>query len=310
MLLSEALGWYYISISGVRSPATEAFYKVRLKSLSAALGDKEISAITTLDLELWRGSLSNRDTKYLDDKFHHAQPGKLSANYIDQHVRCCRTFFRWLVKRSYITISPAIDLERPPLPKPYVRGISAGSRDKILKTASHNPRDYAILMILSSSACRIGGLVDLRVSDLNLDRNCALVHEKGRGGGKKDRLIRFSPQTVNAVHAWLSVRTKMDCDSDNLFIGYHTTDATYKPLKRAGIREILRRTATKAGVQKGFNAHNFRHAAIRGWLRAGMPLSKASELAGHSSVIVTANIYGTSDDNDLDDAFRRWNTLP
>ena len=65
------------------------------------------------------------------------------------------------------------------------------------------------------------------------------------------------------------------------------------------IYQVLKRLASQAGIESGFNPHNFRHGAIRGWLANGMPLSLASQLAGHSSVNVTGDIYGTANESEL-----------
>jgi integrase len=62
---------------------------------------------------------------------------------------------------------------------------------------------------------------------------------------------------------------------------------------------MLKKVSHSLGYETGFNPHNFRHAAIRGWLNAGMPLPNASRLAGHASTTITGDIYGVVSETKL-----------
>ena len=133
----------------------------------------------------------------------------------------------------------------------------------------------------------MGGLCDLRLSDLELEHQPprAMVREKGRGG-KKSRLVFCGPQTVAALYAWLAVRPDQDSGDDHVFLGQRG------PLSEGGVYQVLRRLAKKAGIGGRFNPHAFRHAFARGALENGMDLGSVSQLLGHSNINVTAEFYG------------------
>jgi site-specific recombinase XerD len=65
------------------------------------------------------------------------------------------------------------------------------------------------------------------------------------------------------------------------------------------VNKIVRRAAERAGVKspdptkKGVNPHLLRHSFGRHWLDAGGDLRALSYMLGHSSVAVTADVYGS-----------------
>lgn len=311
MQLSEALGWFYLSMDCVKSPSTIDFYKRRLPSLVTVLGDIALDSVTINDLRRWRSHIANRDRQpgHLGprrDAPKTNRPGKLSIHTVDQYIRAARRFFRWCFLEGHIDANPAARLERPPLPAQRRRGIPKADIQKMLAIAQadQNIREAAIIRVLADSACRVGGIAGLRLADLNLEQRRAVVREKGRGGNNKERTLQFKPKTVEALRAWLQVRPPTK--DDHVFVSTYTNRHFGKPLSEHGIYQALKRIAQQANIETGFNPHNFRHGAIRGWLANGMPLSTASQLAGHSSVQVTGDIYGTANDDELQTAHDRY----
>ena len=281
---------------GVLSPATILFYQNHLKYLGDFFGDVYLRSITITQLRAWRVTLVERHSRWGRGSSHPAQPGKLSPFTVHQYVRAARRFFRWLTLEGMIESNPAQRLELPRLPRHRPRGISSGDRDRLLIAASDHPRDLAIILLLSDTACRRGGLAGLRLSDLDLKHRTVLAREKGRGGEAKERWLYFTRRTALAIRAWLELRPA--CLGDSLF-----------GISPNGIYQVLKRLASKAGISDGWNPHNFRHAAIRNWLAAGMPLPQASQLAGHSSVAVTADIYGLFNEKDLQEAHDKYSWI-
>ena len=53
----------------------------------------------------------------------------------------------------------------------------------------------------------------------------------------------------------------------------------------------LKSAATKAGME-GIGLHTLRHSAATTMLTNGVPLKVVSEILGHASIVITADIYG------------------
>lgn len=296
MKLSTALDAFYESMRGIKSPNTILFYRSRLPSLLKTLGDMEVEDITILHLNHWRAALYDKQTRYDSHPTRETEKGGLSPFTIDQYIRNARRFFRFLYQNKLIPDDLAKNIERPPLPKFKPRGIPVVDRDKLISNVHKSPRDYAIILFLSDTACRVGGLSHLTLDDLDIENCRATVHEKGRGGNNKSRTVFFGEATQKALIDWLKIRPDIP-GLDYVFIGNH--NGNWNRLHENGVYQVLKRSAHKVGIEKSYNPHSFRHAAIRGLLANGMSLPKVSQIAGHSSTAVTGDIYGCFDENHL-----------
>jgi len=304
MRLSEALEIFYLSMDGVVAEGTIKFYSNRLPSLVKILGDKEISEVSLDDLRLWRSKLSKREVKYEGHKFHPEVQGKLSPYTIRQYVKCARRFFKWLEEDGKLDNNPAYRLKMPPKPDLPRKGISKTNLFKIIAAAEEScVRDLAIVLFLADTGCRVGGLANLKIENIDLQNNRAIVFEKGKGGNAKKRVVFYGSKTAYALSNLLvqrPIENEISKEAvEYLLLGSRKQKGYYQKLSENGIYQIVKRLAKQWGIEKGFNPHNFRHGAIRGWLSNGMPLSLASQLAGHSSVTVTADIYGTANEAEL-----------
>lgn len=299
--IAEAFDDFYESMVGVWSPNTITWYKRRLPSLERFLrchGIVDVNDVTLKDLRKWRSKLASRTSRYENHPYRkHPEEGGLSRNTLHTYVRACRRFFAWLLADGKIQENPAKRLELPPLPSRVLKGIQKVDREAILEAAQDRPRDYAIVMFLSDTAARVGGVSRLTINDLDLDGRRATVREKGRGGNAKERNVFFSPATQSALREWLAVRPAVP-GVDYVFTGY-SRKLGWGRLKEGGIYLVLKRAARKASISGGFNPHNWRHGELRTLLSSGMSLAEVSQIAGHSSVRVTGDIYGTFSDDQL-----------
>jgi len=248
--------------------------------------------------------------KYEGHKYHPEVQGKLSPYTIRTYVKCARRFFKWLEEDGKLDHNPAIRLKMPPKPDLPRKGISKTDLFKIIAAAEEScVRDLAIVLFLADTGCRVGGLANLKIENIDLQNNRAIVFEKGKGGNAKKRVVFFGERTGYALSTLIIQRPDDEIDQsakEYLLLGSRKQIGYYQKLSENGIYQIIKRLAKSVGIEEGFNPHNFRHGAIRGWLSNGMPLSLASQLAGHSSVTVTADIYGTANEEELARAHKNY----
>lgn len=245
MKLEKAIDLYIKARKGVISPDTVKWYEAKLRRLLGHLGDVGIDSITTEDLNDWRASLFSRH---------------LSEQTIDGYVRAVRTFFKWLKQKKRIEVDPADELERPALPDIPPKRISRDSIVALLRAAmgagrvdlarDHgfaDIRDYALIRFFVMTGARQGGVVGLRLGDLNLGDCSALVHEKG----SKTRVIYFDPDTAEALQLYVEVRPPVS--HDWLWVTHRGVRLT-----ASGTRQVLRRVAQRAGLPD-VGTHRLRH---------------------------------------------------
>lgn len=307
MRVIDALDEFYLSMAGIVSPRTVQWYRQKLQPLAWSLGDCHIEEVNTHMLRTWRADLANQDKRYIDHPNREPQEGGLSWFTLHGHVRACRRFFKWLEEEELLKENPAKRLDLPPKPKKVRKGIRENDRDLIIEQAKGNPRDYAMVLFLADTACRAAGLAGLKISDLDLVSGVAVVNEKGRGGNKKARLVYFGNRTKRALKEWLEVRpSEQKCPFVFINTGKGGTINKTHGLSVSGVYQVLKRLAKDAGVEEGFNPHNWRHGAARGMIKNGASLIEVCQLLGHSSVTVTGDFYGTFSEDELKESHRAY----
>lgn len=151
-------------------------------------------------------------------------------------------------------------------------------------------RDRAMLHLCFAAGLRVSELVGLRLQDLQLQPQPAiLVHGKGR----RERAMPLWKPTASAVRAWLAVRG--DALVPELFL-----NARRENMTRSGFEYILRKHLAQASahcpalLQKRVSPHVLRHSCAMTILQATKDLRKVSLWLGHAN-LQTTEIYTRAD---------------
>ena len=289
MLLSEAIEALAVAtIANGRSKRTAESYREKLSHLVAFLGDHPVDGVTVADLRRYVADLRTREQRYEDHPYRAKVDGALSPATVASMVRAVKRLFNFLQDEGLVTSNPGrnVSVARPSkgnVPK----AIAFKDLRRLLDaTTGDDPaslRDRAVILFLADTGCRLGGLVGLRLADVDLDRRVAVVTEKG----DKTRPVYFQDMTRQALARWLEVRPAGG--SNRVFVRLHMSPGA--ALDKEGIAQILRRLKTQAGIDGPANAHSFRHAFAREYLSDGGDLATLSDLLGHSDITVTAMFY-------------------
>lgn len=153
-------------------------------------------------------------------------------------------------------------------------------------------RDHAMLLTLFNTGARVQEVLDIRPSDLQLDRP-HLVHLRGKG--RKERVCPLWPETAESLRALLGAAPGSAATTGPIFRNHRG-----EPMTRFGVRYILRRCAERARAAtpslaaKRVHPHTYRHSAAVHLLRARVDLVTISHWLGHAS-IETTNRYAAVD---------------
>ncbi len=298
MRLSEAIEALLIAtIADGRSQQTVVAYKAKLSPLLTFLGDvDDVESITTDDLRRYVVYQMSEHTLYAGTPGRE-RAGKLSPFTVATRVRAMKRLFNWLEEEGHITSNPAQRIKTPK-PKPKPKGITPDNVRALLETAKSgdvaDARDTAIILFLCDTGCRIAGLCGLQLDDVDLERGLALVREKG----DKPRFVMFTPQTAEALRAWLAVRPE---GGQAFFVSLKRKRA----LTASGVRQMLTRRARQAGIKGAVNPHSFRHGFARSYLLDGGDLCSLADILGHSSIEVTKDYYGIFTFRELQEKHQR-----
>lgn len=237
-------------------------------------GERELSEITLVDLQILFQKLSERR--------------RYSRYTLANYIRAWKYFFCWAVDQGLLASNPAKKIPRLSIPPKTPSAVSDPDIEILLRYAGQTrfpERDQALLSMLVDTGARVGGIANLQTVYLDIKKRRAIVAEKGRGG-KKERVVFFSPTTAQALQRWINVRPQTD--DDRLFL-----------LTEVGIYQVLKRLARTSKIKGRWNPHSFRHAFARRMLAKGMSVGIVSHLMGHSNVNVTISFYGRFSNDEL-----------
>jgi site-specific recombinase XerD len=103
-------------------------------------------------------------------------------------------------------------------------------------------RDLAILVLLYDSAMRISELLNLKVTDLQLERNPPFLRVLGKGS--KERIVAISEKTV--PHLKLYLKTFLPIGTDIPWLFYTCIKASIGPMSDSNVERIITKYSNSA----------------------------------------------------------------
>jgi site-specific recombinase XerD len=258
-----------------RSPATIRIYLTSVQQFDAFLAERGMPRVAA---HLTREHIE----EYLLDVLRRSKPSSAETRY-----RGLKQFFKWLVEDGELREDPMARVKRPAVPETPPPMLSDDELRRLLKTCSgqdfDSRRDLAILRLFIDSGMRRSELAGLRLQDLDLDHNIALVV----GKGSRPRACPFGRKAAQALDRYLRARRQhRHADSEALWLGRQG------PLGDGAVDLMIRRRARQAGLE-GTHAHLFRHGFAHTWLAQGGQEQDLMMLAGWRSRSMLGR-YGAS----------------
>jgi len=288
MTLEEALT-NFLHVN--RAPQTNETYRRFLTRFVRAIGpERPLELITPEDLDAYVTTMRSAQELYATHPLRPTEHRPMASTTVYRNVKMIKSFFNWCEKRGYLTQSPARFLvnRRPGRPLGQGKAATDEEVELLLLAARFKPRDRAMLLVLVHSGCRAGELAGLRIKNLELELNSALVD----GKGDKRRRIYFDEETSEALRAWLELRP--DTSHDYVFLSLRTRE----PLTAAAVSQAIRRLCRTAGI-RSLGAHSLRHRVGLKFARARVAPRVTQAYLGHTNVMITLSYYQDVDESDL-----------
>lgn len=212
-----------------------------------------------------------------------------------------RSFFHYLTTQAHlIDHDPTANLElsapRHALPKYMNLDESLTLLRTLTKQENHRShiRDYCILTLFLNCGIRLGELVGLNLSSLDLKEARMRVLGKGR----KERIVYLNSACLSALHEYLFERHDVDTDDPALFLSNQK-----KRISRRRVQQIVENALKAAGLDgRGLSTHKLRHTAATLMYQHGhVDVLTLKNILGHES-ISTTEIYTHLSDTSMREA--------
>ena len=213
----------------------------------------------------------------------------LSVNSISRNLAAIKTFYKFLVNEKYVKENVAGILESPKLWKKLPNVLSIDEVARLLGAPDNRNwmgiRDRASLELLYATGMRVSELVNLKISNLNMD----VGFIRCIGKGSKERIIPLGGKAKEAIKRYLDkTRGKLAKGRDqenSLFL-----TRLGKRMSRQSFWKMIKSYASRAGIKKDISPHILRHSFATHLLERGADLRIVQEMLGHAD-ISTTQIY-------------------
>jgi len=211
----------------------------------------------------------------------------LKSTSVNRKISSLKTFFNFLLKKKLINTNPFADQIMPKKPISLPKSISEDDVVKLLDAPKPDSliglRDKAMLELLYASGVRISELVNIKFSDLDLERNIIKVF----GKGSKERLVPFGEDAAQCISAYIDERKK---NKDIASIKYIFLNNRGSKISRHAFWHRLKEYCLEIGLKRDISPHTLRHAFATHLLNRGADLRSVQVLLGHSD-LSTTQIY-------------------
>lgn len=246
-------------------------------------------------------SLAGASDKTLDSYVDSLRSMGKSVATVSRSIASIKSFYMQLCIKQVITNSPAVNL-RPEKAETKLPEILTNEEiDLLLKQPkcvdAKGYRDHAMLEVMYATGMRVSELLDLEVSDVNLDAELIKCHSKG-----KERLVPMYDNAVKALSDYMNlVRPQMISSPDEtaLFV-----NVSGEKMSRQGFWKLIKHYADTAGIKKDITPHTLRHSFATHLLENGADMHSIQELLGFSD-LSSAQIYSQVIKSDLKSVYNK-----
>ena len=238
-------------------------------------------------LYLDRESINFLDVEYSDLRFYlmYLKDEKQDNNSsIDRKLSALRGFYKYLANNKYIKSNPFKLLNGLKKSKKLPRYFEYNELEELFSVCDlETPigqRDRLLLEMLYATGVRVGELVNIKVSDIDLGTRNILI----LGKGNKERFVIYGEYCEEILKLYLNDGRFLlnKKNSDYLFLNKIGGNLTER-----GVRYILDNLIEKTSINKKISPHMIRHSFATHLLNEGCDLLTVQKLLGHESIKAT-----------------------
>ena len=216
----------------------------------------------------------------------------LKASTVARKLAALRSLFRFLCREGALAANPAGAIAAPAVVRSRPRHLPVAQVAQAIEAPFAERftgvRDRAIMEVFYGSGIRLGELVALNLSALDLEEGTIKVLGKGR----RERIAPIGAKAREALQTYLQRRVEVllefhvaEVDAGALFL-----NGRGKRLSRRMVQRVVERYLRTVSEAESLSPHLLRHSFATHLLDAGADLVAVKELLGHAT-LTTTQVY-------------------
>ena len=266
--------WFLDAVWAERglSENTLRAYRADLLALNRRLASREVDLVRAKPADI---------LEYLSWRVQTGAQPRSSARQLSSF----RRFFRHLLREGVVERDPTAQIAMPKMGRGLPHSLTEEEVEALLAapviSLPLGHRDRAMLELLYATGVRVSELVNLKLSQVNLNQGVLRII----GKGDRERLIPLGSEAQDWLQAFiLGPRVEI--------LSQHRTEYLFPTrrgnrMTRQSFWHVVKRHAKKAGIHKKLSPHSVRHAFATHLLNHGADLRVVQLLLGHSDVSTT-----------------------
>jgi integrase/recombinase XerC len=284
----------YLSLEKAYSSYTVVSYENDLKAFEAYLGQTE------------RGlQLKDVDADLVREWAMELMASGMKATSVNRKLSSLRTFYKYLLKKGEVGVSPLQNVRGPKKAKPLPQFVRESDMERMLSATAqgdswHEVREHVILQLFYETGIRLSELVGLNEEDVDFSRKTIKV----TGKRNKQRIIPIGDGLVG------SLRRYMEAKADNCHLSIANSQSPLFVTDKGQrvypewVYRLVRKNLSQVVTLKKRSPHVLRHTFATAMLNNAAELEAVKELMGHESVSTT-QIYTHTTFEELKKAYKQ-----
>lgn len=284
----------YLSNERAYSPHTVTSYENDLRAFEVYLGRTENGLeLKDADADLVRGWAMD------------LMSSGMKATSVNRKLSSLRTFYKYLLKKGEIKVSPVQNVGGPKKVKPLPQFVRENDMERMLCATAQGGswqemREHVILQLFYETGIRLSELVGLNDGDVDFGRMVIKV----TGKRNKQRIVPIGQGLADSLRRYMEVRNEnyhfLSLDSQfPLFV----TDKGLRVYPH-WVYRLVRKSLSEVVTLKKRSPHVLRHTFATAMLNNDAELEAVKELMGHESVSTT-QIYTHTTFEELKKAYKQ-----
>ena len=223
--------------------------------------------------------------KYLDNNNY-------EISSIARKITSIKSFHKYLSETNNIE-DVSLKINIPKFYRKLPNILTIEEVDNLLDINLKSPFDYrnkAMLELMYSSGLRVSELINLKLSDIDLDNN----YVRCFGKGNKERIVPIGEVAIEYLKIYINEyrdNIKKRYYTENIFLNNHGKNIT-----RQGFFLIIKQIAKEKDIDKNITPHMLRHSFATHLLNNGADLRTIQEMLGHANLSTTQVYTNVSTD--------------
>lgn len=261
-------------------------YKSDLAEFFYYFANKEFSEITRSDIEEFIVNL--------------AKAGNSPASRA-RKISSIKGIFKWALENGIIESDPCYCIASTKVPVKEAKVMTREEVAELINCAkaeayssgkAEDFRNLAILSFMFSSGIRRSEVVEVKISDMNLESNAVIIH----GKGNKERVAYFNNSTAEIIAKYLDEKRPEISRAETSEYLFPTGQS--EKMCAASINLIIDRYLKATGLkEKGYTVHDTRRAFATTVYQNTGDIVAVQRLLGHSTPSVTMRYIGANEES-------------